>query len=113
MTQPHRIERESKMLNFRSRTMDGWTIKEEYPTDFRARCACGVAQAGSQDRMNPLAPRQRPQVDDATARRVLDWVDTLAYVFWVLFSIAAAVIVLIHATQTAGEGLDALSHLRP
>ena len=61
--------------------------------------------------MTHFPPRQRPDVKDELARRVLDWVETGAYVFWVLFSIAVAVIVLIHATDAANHGLELLNQL--
>jgi hypothetical protein len=46
-----------------------------------------------------------PEVQDPRARWVLDWVQTLAYIFWVVFLATAAVLALSH-------GVSALDLLR-
>lgn len=42
---------------------------------------------------------RRPDVEDKTARRVLDWVDTAAYIFWVLFLITLAILALVNGAS--------------
>lgn len=39
---------------------------------------------------------KRPQVESPRARVILDWVDTCAYIFWLLFAAVLAVLLLIH-----------------
>jgi hypothetical protein len=42
---------------------------------------------------------RRPDVTDERANRILDWVDTVAYVFWVVFLIVLAVLAVIHGAN--------------
>lgn len=51
----------------------------------------------------PSMPRpQRPNVESKNANRLMDWVEVLAYVFWVGFLIAAGILLLVHG----GAALD-------
>lgn len=47
--------------------------------------------------MMQLPRPQRPQVKSKNAKAVLDWADTLFYVFCLLLTAVAAVAMLVHA----------------
>lgn len=41
----------------------------------------------------------RPDVQDERARRLLEWVDVVAYVIWVAIGIAVAIVLLLEGTH--------------
>lgn len=58
------------------------------------RCAWRCASPGAVTAAMRL-PR-RPSVQDERAQRVLDWVDTAAYIFWVVYFMTLAVLAIVH-----------------
>lgn len=52
--------------------------------------------------MMQLPRPQRPQVESKNAKTVLDWADTVFYVFCLLLTALAAVATLVHAWSFLG-----------
>ena len=42
-----------------------------------------------------LREPRRPEVEDPRAKFILDWVQTLAFVFWTVFAIVVAIVIFI------------------
>lgn len=50
-----------------------------------------------------LVPRPgRPQVESKRARIVLDWAETVSYVFWLLLAAVVAVAAVVHSWDLIG-----------
>jgi hypothetical protein len=44
----------------------------------------------------------RPKISNTRANWWLDWLETAAYTFWVVFTIAIAILLLIHGVSATG-----------
>ena len=52
--------------------------------------------AGRNDGVMQLPRPRRPKIRNPRANAILDWVDTFAYIFWLVFTAVLAVMLLIH-----------------
>jgi hypothetical protein len=55
-----------------------------------------------------LREPRRPEVEDPRAKFILDWVQTLAFIFWTVFSIVVAIVIFIEGNRLITSGIPFL-----